>query len=335
MNHSISFFRIIFTFIIAFWHFPILSKEWLHSGYIVVEFFFILSGFLLYRSSHKNIGTIQYTKERINKFYFKAVAITTIILFIDVSIPNNSINELLQYSVNIFCLLYYILPFENNIIISNGVFWYLTTLIWGSALIYAIIKTFPQKHRFILAYLSFACYAIILINVQNLNETLDKYPMPLLRAIGGLSLGCILNCIVNKHSNIIDNKLLNIISILGVIISTVLLFITGAHGILPIICYFFIIFACFKTDTIIYKTLNYPIFSKGASVCFEIFIGHLLVLKGTFKILQLCFDADITQGINTNEKIIGSIIYIISLWIFGYIYHKMCNKIEKRLSYLI
>ena len=145
MNHSISFFRIIFTIIIAFWHFRSLSNDWLNSGYIVVEFFFILSGYLLYQSSRKNNGTIQYTKGRINKFWLKAIIITTILSIIDDSVQYNDINELLQFFVNIYFLLYQILPFDNDIIISNGVYWYLTTLIWGSALIYAIIKTFSRK----------------------------------------------------------------------------------------------------------------------------------------------------------------------------------------------
>lgn len=302
------------------------------SGYIVVEFFFILSGFLLYQSSYKNIGVILYAKKRISKFWFKAVAITTILSLTDSSILNNSINELLQYFVNIYMLLYDIIPLEYDITISNGVYWYLTTLIWGSVLIYAIIKTFPQKHKFILAILCFACYAIVLTNGIGVNKASWEYPLPLLRALGGLSLGCILNCIVNEHCNILNNKLLNIISFLGIIISTVLLFIIGSHGILPAACYFFIIFACFKKESIINNILNYPIFSKGANICFEIFIGHFLVTKVVLKILQLCLDADIIQGINTIEKIIGSIIYIISLCIFGYIYHKVCNKIEEKLN---
>lgn len=335
MNHSISFFRIIFTIIIAFWHFRSLSNDWLNSGYIVVEFFFILSGYLLYQSSRKNNGTIQYTKGRINKFWLKAIIITTILSIIDDSVQYNDINELLQFFVNIYFLLYQILPFDNDIIISNGVYWYLTTLIWGSALIYAIIKTFSRKHKFILVNLCIVCYALVLMSGININESSWGYPLPLLRALGSLSLGCLLNCIVNEHNNIISNKLLNIISILGIIISTILLFITGGHGILPVICYFFIIFACFNKESIIYKALNFPIFSKLANTSFEIFIGHLFVAKITFKIMQLSIDANFYQNINTYEKIIGSAIYIFSLFIFGYVYQKFCNYTQKRLNRLL
>lgn len=331
MNHSISFFRLVFTFIIAFWHFPMLSKGILNSGYIVVEFFFILSGYLLYQSSHKEIGTIEYTKNKISRFWFKAVVITTIISLVNNSMVFNHLNDFLQYSAKVFLLLVDIIPTDKNIPVHNGPIWYLTVLIWGGALIYAIIKTFPKKWKFILSIICIGSYAAVLKNTYIFNEAW-AYPLPLLRGLGSLSLGCIINHIVRNHRNIISNNLLNTIGILGAVVSTILLFSKDVHGILPVICYSFIIFSCFKKETVIYKVLNRPIFSKWASTSFEIFIGHLFVVKIVFKIMQLCFGAYIIENINTIEKIIGSIIYTITLLIFGYLYQKICNKIEKSLN---
>lgn len=331
MNHSISFFRLVFTFIIAFWHFPLLSKGVLNSGYIVVEFFFILSGYLLYQSSNKQIGTIEYTKNKISRFWLKAVIITTIISLANNSMVFNHLNDFLQYSAKVFLLLVAIVPTDKNIPVHNGPIWYLTVLIWGGALIYAIIKTFPQKWKFILSVICIASYAIVLKNTYIFDEAW-AYPLPLLRGLGSLSLGCIISYMVRNQRNIISNNLLNAIGILGVITSTILLFSKDVHGILPVICYSFIIFACFKKETLIYKLLNRPIFSKWASTSFEIFIGHLFVVKIVFRIMQLCFRADIIENINTIEKIIGSIIYIITLFIFGYIYQKICNKLENGLN---
>ena len=261
MNHSISFFRLVFTFIIAFWHFPMLSKEWLKSGYIVVEFFFILSGFLLYQSSRKPIDTIEYTKNRLSKFWLKTVVITIIISLANGSITFDCLNNFLQYSAEVLLLLVYVVPFDKNIQLDNGPIWYLTVLIWGGAFIYAIIKTFTKKQKLILAVICFVCYTIVLNHSYDLNDVW-AYPLPLLRGLAGISLGCILNYIVNEHSNITGKTLIDITGILGFVISTILLFITDVHGILPVICYSFIIFSCFKKETVIYKVLNRPIFSK-------------------------------------------------------------------------
>ena len=331
MNHSISFFRLVFTFVIAFWHFPMLSKGILNSGYIPVEFFFILSGYLLYQSSNKHIGAIEYTKNKLNKFWLKTVLITIIISLTNNSISFNCLNDFYNILVRLFLLLANIIPTGNNVLVHNSVIWYLMVLIWGGALIYAIIKAFPQKGKIILGTLCFVCYAIVLNNNHILNEVWT-YPLPLLRGLGGISLGCIINHLVNNHSDIISNKLLNTISIFSLIASTSLLFITDVHGILPIVSYSFVIFACFKKESIIYKALNCPIFSKLSSTSFEIFIGHIFLTKVVFKIMLLCYGPDIIQGINTNEKLIGSIIYIITLIIFGYIYQKSCDYIQKGLN---
>lgn len=331
MNHSISFFRFIFTLVIAFWHFAMLSKEWLKSGYIVVEFFFILSGFLLYQSSRKPIDTIEYTKNRLSKFWLKTVVITIIISLANGSITFDCLNNFLQYSAEVLLLLVDVVPFDKNIQLDNGPIWYLTVLIWGGAFIYAIIKTFTKKQKLILAVICFVCYTIVLNHSYDLNDVW-AYPLPLLRGLAGISLGCILNYIVNEHSNIIGKTLIDITGILGFVISTILLFITDVHGILPVICYSFIIIACFKQDSAISKMLNIPIFSKLASTSFEVFIGHIFVTKIVFKIMQFCYGANISQTIDTTEKVIGSILYIITLFIFGYIYQKACNRAQKELN---
>lgn len=331
MNHSISFFRFIFTLVIAFWHFAMLSKEWLKSGYIVVEFFFILSGFLLYQSSRKPIDTIEYTKNRLSKFWLKTVVITIIISLANGSIIFDCLNNFLQYSAEVLLLLVDVVPFDKNIQLDNGPIWYLTVLIWGGAFIYAIIKTFTKKQKLILAVICFVCYTIVLNHSYDLNDVW-AYPLPLLRGLAGISLGCILNYIVNEHSNIIGKTLIDITSILGFVISTILLFITDVHGILPVICYSFIIIACFKQDSAISKMLNLPIFSKLASTSFEVFIGHIFVTKIVFKIMQFCYGSNISQTIDTTEKVIGSILYIITLFIFGYIYQKACNRAQKELN---
>lgn len=335
MNHSISFFRFIFTLVIAFWHFAMLSKEWLKSGYIVVEFFFILSGFLLYQSSHKPIGTIEYTKNKLSKFWFKAAVITIIISLTSGSIAFNNLNNFLQYTAKVLLLMVDVVPFDKNIQLGNGPIWYLTVLIWGGTFIYAIIKTYPKKQKLILAIICFVCYTIVLNHSYDLNDVW-AYPLPLLRGLAGISLGCILNYIVNEHvnehSNIIGKTLIDITGILGFIISTILLFITDVHGILPVICYSFIIIACFKQNSAISKMLNRPIFSKLASTSFEIFIGHIFVTKIVFKIMQYCCGTNISQTIDTTEKVFGSILYIITLFIFGYIYQKACNRAQKELN---
>lgn len=83
-NTSIEALRFIFMSMLCVHH----SHFWavMQHGYLAVEFFFILSGVLLYRTflSNNSPSTIDYTIARLNKFYLKyivALVITIAVLF--------------------------------------------------------------------------------------------------------------------------------------------------------------------------------------------------------------------------------------------------------------
>lgn len=327
MNHSINFFRFIFTIIIAFWHFPALSKNVLNSGYIVVEFFFIISGFFLYQTYRKkDLSIIEYAKNKLSKFWFKTVLITLIIFLLN--IQKNELTSstcIMQYLVNITFLLERVIPFQENLHNLNGPIWYLCVLIYGGTLIYATIKTFTKYHKLLLLLLTFCCYCIVFKNDISLNNAWN-YPLPLLRGIASMSLGCLANIIITQ--NFITTRLLNLLSSLSLCLSTFLLFTPNIHGIIPVICYFFILLAISNKETSMYKLLNRPIFTKLSKTSFEIFIGHMLITQIVYKIIQMTINTNISSGLNIYETVMGSIIYLISIFIFGYIYQKICNYIQ-------
>lgn len=68
-NIPIEAFRFIFICIICLWHCRELAP-WLNHGYLAVEFYFILSGFLIYNSfkRHPQIGVQDYTLRKIKRF---------------------------------------------------------------------------------------------------------------------------------------------------------------------------------------------------------------------------------------------------------------------------
>ena len=293
----------------------------------MVEFFFIISGFFLYNTyNKKNIGIIEYTKSKVNKFWLKAVLITILLFITDVNkVDLNTFSNISQISTNILFLLEGVIPFNNNIYNPNQPIWYLCVLIYGGGIIYAIIKTFPKYHKLFLILLSFCGYCVIFNHSTCFNDNWD-YPYPLLRGCAGISLGCMLNFLITK--DLINIRLLNVISIFSFFLSFILLCMQYIHGIIPVICYFFLILAISNKDTIIYKFLNKPIFTKLSATSFEIFIGHLFVVKIAFIIIQITINKNPLLGLNIKERIIGSIIYLILIFIFGYFYKKGCDKIQ-------
>lgn len=61
-NHYLDALKFIFIIIISFWH----AAWWnsLHHGYLPVEFFFIVSGYFIYRESGKNISIKEFSKKK-------------------------------------------------------------------------------------------------------------------------------------------------------------------------------------------------------------------------------------------------------------------------------
>ena len=332
MNHSINFFRFVFTIIIAFSHCAVLSR-WLPSGHIVVEFFFILSGYFLYHHcTNYSEGVISYTKKRFHKFWLKAVLISLILNLFNIKhLLSFNFTDIARHFTEEILLLYEIIPLNDIIKISNNPVWYLAVLIYGGAFIYAIIKTFKKQHKIIISLLAFLCYIIMFNRSTDIQQW--GYPMPLIRGIGGLSTGCLVYILMNEYENIISIKLVDILSIISIIISTSLLFCNNVHGIIPIIAYCFIIWACFTKDSILYKWLNRSIFSILSTISFEIFIGHMLFMGFAFPIIKFVINnQNNLSTLTTSETIIGCIIYIVVLMVAGFLYKKLCDCIQKSLD---
>lgn len=67
-NSNIEYLRMVFTFIVCIHHLEVVS--FLKHGYLAVEFFFVLSGFLLYQSlENRRMSPTEYLTSRLKKFY--------------------------------------------------------------------------------------------------------------------------------------------------------------------------------------------------------------------------------------------------------------------------
>lgn len=334
MNHSINFFRILFTLVIALFHYPSLSKGYLNSGWIVVEFFFILSGYYLYNTCvNKNLSTVQYMQKRIDKFWFKTILIGLLLNVIEYEkIIDSSFTDNIKHFAKELLLLNEVIPFNDSISTINISVWYVCVLIYASALIYAILKYLPQYHKPILIIICFCTY-LYLFNSQEPNIQFAIYPYSLARGILSISIGCILNIFINNYHNAISLKLKNALSIISFIIIIYSLPYNNIFGFVPIVCFIFIIIACMDKRTLLYKILDRPIFSKLSPYCFEIFIIHWMVIKIPYHIMAMLYGK--TSNFAPLEKITGIFIYFTILFISAYIYSKVCNNVQNKIKQLI
>lgn len=177
---------------IVFWHFR--GTQYFEKGYLAVEFYFILSGYLLYKSylRSNHLSAFQYTFNKIKRFfpeYFLALIISTALdLFsklrngFDINVPKYIFRFITEVS------------FVQNIGFFDGganyPCWYLSVLIIGGFILWALLRIANGKiHCIIGALLSYSLYTLLFIK----GESFEQWDLfyPLLRGIAGLSLGIV------------------------------------------------------------------------------------------------------------------------------------------------
>lgn len=174
---SIEAMRFMFMLMICLWHYQGSNGIFSH-GYLGVEFFFILSGILIYHSASKPspIEPLDYTMKKIKRFfpkYFCAVIIAFLIFEIipiithgkDIGIHTiiswlNFIPEsLMLHDIGIFE------PWAGH----NYPLWYITILVWGGGWLYACIYFYRKPVINIILPPLVVCGYVYLFNLSGKN----------------------------------------------------------------------------------------------------------------------------------------------------------------------
>ena len=149
-KNSIPFWRIVFTLLIIMLH-----SGYTEGGYIGVEFFFLVSGFLLAKSYYgdKLTSVKQYVQKRILRLY--PMYLLSIVIFIallstldftssDFTIREYFVNVLDNIVANWRSVLMLQL-FGDGAIIINSPAWYVVALFWVALIYYILMKVLPKK----------------------------------------------------------------------------------------------------------------------------------------------------------------------------------------------
>lgn len=149
-NNSISFWRIVFTLLIVMLH-----CGYTQGGYIGVEFFFLVSGFLLAKSYYGNGQTSikLYVKKRFQRLY--PMYLTAIVIFVTLLSTLDFYSQ--EFSLRLFFVniiekiasnwksVFMLQLFGDGAIVINSPAWYVAALFWVSFIYYILIKILPKK----------------------------------------------------------------------------------------------------------------------------------------------------------------------------------------------
>lgn len=203
-NGAIDLLKVIFTLVIMLYH----TSKTFYGGYIAVEFFFIVSGFLMAKSMEKNgpyarenLGTetMSFMKRKVSgifPYYFAAWILTFLITVIweRMSFLSAVQNTALSF-YNIFML-----EMAGNYDMGHRLWatWYISAMLLSMLMIYPIRRKNERVFDFIIAPLVFLLFIGYAYQQGNgLGAMTVKYLEPifmyngLLRGIAEISLGCL------------------------------------------------------------------------------------------------------------------------------------------------
>lgn len=305
-NHYLDALKLLFIVIISFWH----AAWWesLHHGYLPVEFFFIVSGYFIYRSSLKRINFGQFIKNKFTRLYptyLCALSVFVVLFLLAPQFYPDSQNANFLISVLRDLLMMRATGIFGNLdmelVTFNNHDWYVSSFFYGGIMIFLFCRT-AKAGKYLLLASVFAFYAwLLLFADKSLNEYWGYegvFYIPLWRGVAGMALGALLGIIYEskKMQNVLEkhNQVFNYIAIIGLFTSILCFFIETDLDWLAIICFSIVFLNVLSPDGLsaYFNKFKYARFVPDISL--EILLIHKFTIILTAKVMFVAGLLDFT-----------------------------------------
>ncbi len=339
-NYVIDFFRMIFMIIICIHHFQgAINVIFIHSGYLCVEFFFILSGFYLFQNFQKNKkqDALQYTMKKVKRMYPHYIFSLIICLLTVVC------SQIIKNDFDVVNITYKILAelfmIQNIGFLDGGLntpIWYISVLIIGGYIIYGILKKDEKVFLRILGPV-FIIFTFNLIksnsnSIENWSNINGLY-LPLLRGMADLMIGCLLAEILNRYSNkieclIVKRKIIAFIVEIStyVLLAYIILFQTDYEMYCLILFPLLIMFA-YCQKSISSKLFNKEIYKNNGDLTYAMYLNHSVVNM----VMSFAYEIFLSRIFNAE---IMTIMYVVVVIVYSYFTNKIVNYLTNKLRKL-
>lgn len=336
MNKIYSFdaLRFILALTIVLYHITIGKFKALPSGYLAVEIFFILSGFLLAKSyfKYKDNFTDKFDLfkkiilNKLRRLYPEYIFITLIVVF----------TYYFTLNINRFPDLFYnIILFGESGIARNVIdgSWFVSALFWATFFITFLMIRYNKTFFYILApLLFFICVPPLYHLKPNTLMQIGQAVTPFitagtLRAIAALCCGCILYYFYTNNKKIFQNKKVLITTgILGIFSIINIFYLMKIHPtkLLPYNIYFFgflLILSLIVFDKYLKRLFNNKLWGYLSDTSYMLFLTNILVQQLMKKYIP--YQQDYSLGL---YYFIEVIVCILSAFLFHSIYKFIAIK---------
>ncbi len=325
--YNVDFFRFVLILVIMFYHFglslknidPFFAKIHSHfcHGFICVEFFFIISGFFLFKNINRDEDTITFIKKKLIRLlpvkYFALIGCCIasifskkIILFNQIIIPLLLLNNI---------------GFDKMPMVSPE-FWYISVLFWISLFYFYINKLLNKKwlNVFLWLIVVFSCSIILNCNYPDYARLFENNYLIInqgvVRGLFGIGLGYFI-AMLYKSNFMKDSTRLNklFISAIEIYSLSFLVYYLAISSKVPgnnylnyIIIFSLLFYLMLIKQGLISKLLDNKILAKLGQYTYSLYVIHCLIfriykpfcLKFSPEVyVILCISTAITSGILT------------------------------------
>ena len=206
-SSAIDYLKFLFSIIIFLYHYGLIFE----GGYIVVEGFFMISGYLMFRSLQKENARDELPDMTARFVFNKYKTLFLPLLFSAIS--GLLIYDLLVYPIplsetlrDVPLLTFEVFPLQCagfKARYTTGVSWYISAMLIATAILHPFMRKSPKKVAYtVCPTLSILIYGFLRATFGHLGVTsvwaLDLFNSGLLRAIAGLSAGFLLGALLQR-----------------------------------------------------------------------------------------------------------------------------------------
>ncbi len=342
---NIDFLRFILAIIIMLFH----SRKYfdiptLNHGNICVDFFFIIAGFFLFKTSH-NISTGKFVLKRFLRLAPMVWILTILVLIVSPFI--NEMNCYLNDNLLNFLLLNStgLAPFTWGQNTGLDVNWFISNLFWISIFYFYLQKSIDKKHlNLLVGLITFFSYILYYSNNHfgtggHSTVIYNFITIGFLRGLGGIGISYFLVQLYNSTKNLkISTMNKVIISGIEICLASFLIYyiifsakLPGQSGFLFISAFSILFYLFTIKQGILSQILENDILAKLGKYTFSMYIMHYFMSYLLRFTLYPHFKTFIAQ-----HNIISIILQSILLTIIGIItYYLIENPINKRVKIIL
>lgn len=323
----IEFYRYVFMVVLLAWHG---GTNFFSNGYLVVEFFFILSGYLLMESYLRKPKTaVQYTVDRLKRTYleyFVALCFT----FLYFGLLYHWVKHI-PFSMDMFFQFIYEALLLQNIGLFHGAYnhpmWYFCVLVWGGGLLYYLISRYTEiSTHLIIPVISL----LTLTYLCNQGDSLEIFTIkgaflyiPFMRGIAEMGIGILLCLFVHSRYNKMNHSVcLDCFAIAALVLTFYLFDASENYDKYVFLTFPLIIFAGMQSRSFLHVLFGYKIWLKLGGVTWEMYLIHLVLGNAFCYILEI---------LGSTWNIYTFIVYAVFVTLAAFIFKAGCQKLQYKL----